>query len=113
MTELKLERPLVFVDLETTGLSTANDRIVELTALKLLPDGAREERSVRINPGIPISSGATKVHGITDDDVADKPSFNQYAKGLLAFLEGADLGGFGAIRFDIPIANSRIQEGGA
>ena len=103
MTELRLERPLVFIDLETTGLNTSNDRIIELTALKIHPDGAREERSVRINPGVPISSGAMKVHGITDDDVADKPSFNQYAKGLLAFLEGADLGGFGAIRFDLPM----------
>jgi len=102
----------LFIDLETTGLSTSTDRIIELTALKVHPDGAKEERSVPINPGIPISPGAMKVHGITDDDVADKPSFKQYASSLMTFIDGADLGGFGAIRFDLPMLIAEFRRVG-
>ena len=94
---LKLEKPLVFVDLETTGINTTNDRIVEVTVLKIHPDGSREEKSELVNPGIPIPPGATKVHGITNEDVADKPGFVQFAKGIHAFFEGCDIGGYNAI----------------
>ena len=109
---MHLLKPIVFLDLETTGLSTSNDRIVELTVLKVYPDGREEEKSVRLNPGIPISAGATKRHGISDDDVADKPPFSQYAKGLMSFLEGCDLGGFGIIRFDAPILQAEFRRAG-
>ena len=85
---LKLDRPLVFIDLETTGVNTTNDRIVEMTVLKIYPDGTREEKSELVNPGIPIPPGATKVHGITDEDVADKPGFSQYAKSIYEFFDG-------------------------
>jgi len=109
---LKLDRPLVFVDLETTGVNTTTDRIVEMTVLKIHPDGSREEKSERVNPGIPISPGATKVHGITDEDVAEKPGFGQYAKSILSFLEGCDIGGFNAIRFDIPLLTAEFKRVG-
>ena len=107
--QLRLDRPLVFVDLETTGINTSVARIVEVTVLKFYPDGAEEERSVRVNPGIPIPPVATKVHGITDDEVADKPLFNRYAKSLLEFFDGCDIGGFNAIRFDIPLLVAEFE----
>jgi len=112
MKNLHLLKSIVFLDVETTGLSTSNDRIVQLTVLRVDPDGREEERSVRLNPGIPISSGATRVHGISDEDVADKPTFSQYAKGLMSFLEGCDLGGFGIISFDVPILQAEYRRAG-
>ena len=112
MKNLHLSKPIIFLDLETTGLSTSNDRIVELTVLKFDLDGREEERSVRLNPGIPIPAGATRVHGISDEDVADKPTFSQYAKGLMSFLEGCDLGGFGIIRVDVPILQAEFRRVG-
>ena len=112
MKNLHLLKPIVFLDVETTGLSTSNDRIVELTVLKVDPDGREEERSVRLNPGIPIPSAATRVHGISDEDVADKPTFSRYANGLMSFLEGCDLGGFGIIRFDVPILQAEFRRAG-
>lgn len=110
--QLKIERPLVFVDLETTGVNTSIARIVEVTVLKIHPGGFEEERSVRVNPGMPIPPGATKVHGITDDDVSDKPRFDQYAKSLLEFFDGCDIGGFNAIRFDIPLLVAEFERAG-
>ena len=98
-----LDRPIVFIDLETTGLSPSYDRIVELSVLKVHPDGPVEERTVRVNPGMPIPAGATRVHGITDEDVADQLAFHGYAKNLIVFLDGCDLAGFNAIRFDLPV----------
>jgi DNA polymerase-3 subunit epsilon len=101
--QLKLERPLVFVDLETTGVNPAIDRIIDVTVLRIYPDGSEEEKNVRVNPGIPIPSGATEVHGITDEDVASLPGFAAYAKSLLDFFDDCDIGGFNAIRFDVPM----------
>ena len=109
---LKMERPLVFIDLETTGVNTSTDRIVEITVLKIHSDGAREEKSERVNPGIPIPPSATKVHGITNEDVADKPGFVQYAKGIHAFFDGCDVGGYNAIRFDIPLLTAEFNRVG-
>ncbi|PZC51123.1 MAG: DNA polymerase-3 subunit epsilon [Chloroflexi bacterium] len=109
MPELILERPLLFVDLETTGLNTGLDRIVELTVLKRHPDGTEEIRSKRINPGIPIPFGATAVHGITDEDVAHEPPFQQYARSLREFIDGCDFAGFNAKRFDLPMLESEFR----
>ena len=109
---LKLDRPLVFVDLETTGVNTSTDRIVEMTVLKIHPDGSKEEKSERVNPGIPISPDATKVHGITNEDVADKPGFSQYARSIHSFFYGCDIGGFNAIRFDIPLLTAEFKRVG-
>jgi DNA polymerase-3 subunit epsilon len=101
--ELNLKKPLVIFDLETTGVNIAYDRIVELSALKVHPGRQEEWLSMRINPGIPISPEATKVHGITDADVANAPHFKDVAKKISSFLEGSDLAGFNSMKFDIPI----------
>ncbi len=101
--ELNLRKPLVILDLETTGVSIAYDRIVEFSALKVSPGGAEEWLTMRINPGIPISPEATRVHGITDADVANEPHFKDVARKIAAFLEGCDLAGFNSMKFDIPI----------
>ena len=91
MKSLRIERPLAFFDLETTGIDPGSDKIVEISVLRIDPDGSRETRTRRINPGRPIPAGATAVHGIRDEDVRDEPSFQQIAKSLLQFLEGADV----------------------
>ena len=101
--ELNLRKPLVVLDLETTGVSIASDRIVEFSALKVSPGGAEEWLTLRLNPGIPISPEETRVHGITDADVANEPHFKDVAKRIAAFLEGCDLAGFNSMKFDIPI----------
>jgi DNA polymerase-3 subunit epsilon len=101
--ELNLRKPLVVFDLETTGVNIATDRIVEFAALKVSPGGAEEWMTMRLNPGIPISPEATRVHGITDADVANAPHFRDVARKIAAFLEGCDLAGFNSMKFDIPI----------
>jgi DNA polymerase-3 subunit epsilon len=101
--ELNLRKPLVILDLETTGVSIASDRIVEFSALKVTPGGAEEWLTMRMNPGIPISQEATRIHGITDADVANEPNFKDVAKKISAFVEGCDLAGFNSMKFDIPI----------
>lgn len=101
--ELNLRKPLVILDLETTGVSIASDRIVEISAVKVVPGGEEEWLTMRLNPGIPISPEATRVHGITDADVANEPHFKDVAKRIASFLEGCDLAGFNSMKFDIPI----------
>ncbi len=103
MASLSLSRPIVFFDLETTGLNQATDRIVEMALVKLLPDGSRDTWVRRINPGIPIPAETTAIHGISDADVADAPPFKQIAKELHAWLKGCDFGGYNAARFDLPV----------
>ena len=110
MAALQLTRPIVCFDLETTGIDPGSDRIVEISILRLEPDGTRVARTRRINPGRPIPEGATAVHGICDEDVADAPSFRQVAKGLLELLEGADLTGFNVARFDIPLLDREFRD---
>ena len=97
------KRPIVFFDLETTGVSTTNDRIVQIGAIKLLADGTEEVKNVIINPTIPIPAGATVVHGIGDEDVQDKPKFRQIAKSFLKWLSGCDLAGYNSDNFDVPL----------
>lgn len=101
--ELKLTKPLVFFDIESTGIDPIRDRIVEISLIKISPDGQEEVRTRRLNPGMHIPAGATAIHGITDEDVADCPSFAQVAKSLATFLKGCDLGGYNSNRFDIPM----------
>jgi DNA polymerase-3 subunit epsilon len=100
---LNLRRPLVVFDLETTGVSVTYDRIVEICMLKVYPDMREEIRTYRINPGIPIPAGATAVHGISNADVADKPSFKSMAPELHAYLRDCDFGGFNSNKFDFPM----------
>ena len=99
----ELDRPLVFFDLETTGLDLKKDRIIELAFIKWTPHGDVLERERRFNPGIPIPPEATAVHGITDADVADEVEFCRTARSLADMLEGCDLAGFNVRRFDIPM----------
>jgi DNA polymerase-3 subunit epsilon len=101
--DLNLKKPIAFIDLETTGINVTLDRIIELSVLKIHPNGKEEWMTSRINPGIPIPEKTTAIHGITDDDVKNCPSFSQVAKNLSNFLEGCDLAGYNAIRFDIPL----------
>ncbi|MFI3298251.1 MAG: exonuclease domain-containing protein [Rikenellaceae bacterium] len=101
--ELKLERPLVFFDLETTGTDTATDRIVEMSFIKLLPSGERESRTKRVNPTIPIPVEASNVHGIYDKDVEGEPEFSRFARSLKEWLEGCDLAGYNSNKFDVPL----------
>ncbi len=100
---LKLKNPLVVFDLETTGTNIANDRIVEMALLKVMPDGTVEEKSRRINPTIPIPLETSLIHGIYDEDVKDEPNFKQVAKSLATWLEGCDLAGFNILKFDVPM----------
>ena len=111
-TSLKITRPLAFFDLETTGVNPARDRIVEISVLKIHPDGSKDEKTVRVNPGMLIPPGATKVHGITDEDVAGLPSFSHYSGSLLEFFDGCDIGGFNAIRFDVPLLVAEFTRAG-
>ena len=99
---LQLNRPLAFIDVETTGLRPYSDRIVELSILKIHPDGTEEYKSHRVNPGVSIPAETTAIHGITDADVASEPMFQQYAKSVRDFLEDCDIAGFNAIKFDLP-----------
>jgi len=107
-----LERPLVFLDLETTGLDIKNDRIVELAFIKLTPQGDVLERERRFNPGIPIAPDATRVHGITDADVEHELPFCRTARSLLDMLEGCDLAGFNIRRFDLPLLLQELKRCG-
>ena len=100
---LNLKKPIVFFDLETTGVDVANDRIVEISLLKILPNGKEETKTMRVNPGMPIPPQATEIHGISDKDVEDKPKFNELAKTIANYLEGCDLAGYNSNKFDIPL----------
>ena len=101
--KFNLSRPLVFFDLETTGLNVGKDKIVEISMLKVMPDGEEISRTELINPGIPIPDECSAIHGITDEDVQDKPTFPQIADDLLAFIGDADLAGYNSNKFDVPL----------
>ncbi|MBK9399919.1 MAG: 3'-5' exonuclease [Bacteroidetes bacterium] len=100
---IKLNKPLAFFDLETTGITVGADRIVEISILKLMPDGSKPVLTKRVNPEIPIPAGASKVHGIYDQDVAHEPTFKQLAPEISAFIGNADLAGYNSNKFDIPM----------
>jgi len=101
--QLKLKNPIVFLDLETTGINIVTDRIVEIAMIKVNVDGSEEEKVMKINPEVPIPLESSLIHGIYDEDVKDAPTFKSVAKTLAQFLEGCDLGGFNSNRFDIPL----------
>ena len=100
---LNLANPIVFFDLETTGINIAKDRIVEISVLKVYPNGKEEQKTIRVNPEMHIPEEASKVHGIYDEDVKDCPVFKNIAKELARYIEGCDLGGYNSNRFDIPL----------
>ncbi len=110
--ELKLKNPIIFFDLETTGIDIMHDRIVELSLIKVYPNGTEEVKSRRLNPERPIPAEATAVHGITDEDVKDAPTFKQVAKDLARIFEGCDVAGFNSNRFDIPLLEEEFLRAG-
>ena len=101
--ELNLRNPLIFFDLETTGVNAAKDKIVEISYIKVYPNGKEESNTIRINPGRHIPEEATAVHHITDDDVKNCPSLKDVAKELSRVFEGCDIAGFNSNRFDLPL----------
>lgn len=101
--QLNLKNPIVFFDLETTGVNPATDRIVEICYLKVHPNGKEETKTILVNPDMPIPESATAVHGITNEKVANCPKFKEIAKVLARDIEGCDLAGYNSNRFDIPL----------
>ena len=110
--QIKLFNPLVFFDLETTGINISKDRIVEISFLKIYPNGKEESKTRRINPEIPIPPEATAIHGITDEDIKNCPRFKEIAKSLASHIEGCDLAGFNSNRFDIPLLAEEFLRAG-
>jgi DNA polymerase-3 subunit epsilon len=100
---LNLKNPIIFFDLETTGINIASDRIVEISYLKVDVNGNESGKTLRVNPGIPIPEKASAIHGITDEDVKDAPAFQEVAKSLAREFEGCDLAGYNSVKFDIPL----------
>lgn len=110
--QLNLKNPLVFFDLETTGINIVKDRIVEISFVKVYPNGKEESKTRRINPEMPIPPESTAIHGITDEDVKDCPTFKEIAKSLAAQIEGCDLAGYNSNRFDIPLLAEEFLRAG-
>lgn len=110
--QLNLKNPLLFFDIESTGLSVATDRIVEISAVKIMPNGDQEIKTRRLNPTIPISPEAQAIHGISNEDVADCPTFKEVAKSLANWMSGCDFAGYNSTKFDIPmLAEEFIRAG--
>ncbi len=101
--ELNLKKPICFFDLETTGINIATDRIVEIAILKVFPNGNKESHTWRVNPEMKIPAVVTAIHGITDEMVADEPTFKELAQKVYTLIKDSDLGGFNSNRFDIPL----------
>ncbi|MDR2286649.1 MAG: 3'-5' exonuclease [Prevotellaceae bacterium] len=110
--KLNLKNPLVFFDLETTGISISTDRIVEISYLKIFLNGREETKTRRLNPQMHIPEQAIAIHGITDEDVKDCPTFKEIAKSLAIQIEGCDLAGFNSNRFDIPLLAEEFLRAG-
>ena len=115
--QLALKNPLLFFDIESTGLNIASDRIVEISLVKVSPGAPGQPNKVdvktrRINPTIPISPAAQAIHGISDEDVKDCPTFKQVAKSLAGIMEGCDIAGYNSLKFDIPMLAEEFLRAG-
>ena len=110
--KLNLKNPLVFFDLETTGININTDRIVEICYLKVYPNGNEESKTMRINPEMHIPEQSSSVHGIYDEDVADCPTFKEVAKQIAHDIEGCDIAGFNSNRFDVPLLAEEFLRAG-
>jgi len=110
--KLNLERPIIFFDLETTGTNITADRIVELSLIKVYPDGREEKKCRRINPQMHIPEASTAIHHITDEDVKDCPTFSQISKDLLNIFEGCDIAGYNSNKFDVPLLMEEFGRAG-
>ncbi len=109
---LQLHKPLCVFDLETTGTNVGKDRIVEISVLKVFPDGSRESMTRLVNPQMYIPKEASEVHGITDADVKDAPKFEELAPKIMEMLNGSDLGGFNSNKFDVPLLAEEMLRAG-
>jgi len=109
---MKLSKPLVVLDLETTGTWVDRDKIIEIAMIKRSPDGADVAYDKRVNPGVPIPQAVTELTGISDEDVKDAPKFKDVAAEVLTFLEGCDIAGFNVDRFDLPLLQREIYDAG-
>lgn len=109
---LNLKNPIIFFDLETTGINIAQDRIVEISYLKVDLNGNETTRTLLVNPGIPIPEKVTAIHGISNEDVKDAPTFNEVAKSLARDFEGCDLAGYNSVKFDIPLLAEEFLRAG-
>mgnify|MGYP000502815220 FL=1 len=110
--QLNLNKSICFFDLETTGISITKDRIVEISILKVNPDGSEEKKTWLVNPEMPIPAVVTAVHGITNEKVANEPTFNELAKEVNTWIKDSDLGGFNSNRFDIPLLAEEMLRAG-
>lgn len=110
--KLNLKKPIIFFDLETTGVNISHDRIVEISYIKVLPDGKEEEAGYRVNPEMPIPAESTAIHHITDEDVADAKTFKQLAPMLVKAFTGCDFAGYNSNRFDIPMLAEEFSRAG-
>lgn len=109
---LQLNKPIAFIDLETTGINLGTDRIIEIAVIKILTDGTRIVKRKLVNPGIPIPPASSEVHGITDEMVKDAPSFKEIAQELKQMLDGCDFAGYNSNRFDIPLLMEEFLRAG-
>ena len=109
---LKLDRPLAFFDIESTGTSPRGDRIIDMAITKIFPDGERRTYTYRVNPEMPIPEGSTRIHGITDDDVRESPTFKEIAEKVCELLDDSDLAGYNIVRFDVPMLQEEFKRAG-
>ena len=110
--KLKLSRPICFFDLETTGTNVTKDRIVEISILKIFPDGEKESRTWLVNPEIPIPAETTAIHGISDEMVAEKPTFKELSPKVQEMMKDSDLAGYNSNKFDIPMLAEEFLRAG-
>ncbi len=110
--ELNLHKPICFFDLETTGANISKDRIVEISILKVHPNGKEESKTWLVNPEMSIPKEVTAIHGISNEDVKDKPKFKELAKEIYNMINDSDLGGFNSNRFDIPLLAEEMLRSG-
>lgn len=109
---LKLKKPLAFFDLETTGINPTNDRIVEISMLKATPDGETSIKTLKINPEMKIPFETTLIHGISDEDVKDAPTFKMVGHEIAQYLDGCDLAGYNSMKFDLPMLVEEFMRAG-
>lgn len=110
--ELSLKKPVVFFDIETTGLNILTDRIISISVLRVEPNHKESQKTYYVNPGMPIPPASTEIHGITDEEVKDKPSFKEIAANISRLFEGADIAGFNSVKFDIPFLAEEFLRAG-
>ena len=109
---MKLEKSIIYFDIESTGVETESARIVELACIKYNPDGTQEEKTIKVNPTIPIPIEASDVHGITDEMVKDLPTFKQYAQAIRNWFGDCDLAGFNSDNYDVPLLSAEFERAG-